>query len=183
MLFRSNGIATTRGWCELHYSRWRQHGNPHTCLRTSRGKPMRWLRDHVAYPYDDCLTWPFSKFKDGYGQAYRKSASCIMCCLAHGEPPTPRHEAAHSCGNGRLGCVNPRHLRWATKLENESDKIAHNTLLTGERCAWAKLTDDNIREIRTLSGTIVQQEIAAKFNVHQSTINKILRGRWWRHVQ
>lgn len=33
-------------------------------------------------------------------------------------------EVLHACGNGgnHIDCVNPRHLRWGTRTENEQDK-------------------------------------------------------------
>lgn len=46
-----------------------------------------------------------------------------MCKLKNGDPPTPDHEAAHSCGNGKHGCINPNHLRWATDAENMADTV------------------------------------------------------------
>jgi hypothetical protein len=51
----------------------------------------------------------------------------LMCQLAHGDPPTPDHIAAHSCGRGHEGCVNPNHLSWKTYSENELDKRVHGT--------------------------------------------------------
>lgn len=42
---------------------------------------------------------------------------------AVGPPPTPDHEAAHRCPDGENSlCVNPAHLYWATRIENEHDK-------------------------------------------------------------
>lgn len=33
-----------------------------------------------------------------------------MCELVYGKPPMPKHQAAHNCGKGNLGCINPKHL-------------------------------------------------------------------------
>lgn len=44
----------------------------------------------------------------------------------------------------------------------------------------AKLSDDDVRLIRTMPGT--QREIAAKFGVAQAAISKIRLGKRWKHV-
>src|SRR6185312_1870651 len=78
-----------------------------------KGKTFQWLLDHMGHHGDACMPWPFSK--DGRvgrgGLTYRgKSywAHRLMCELAHGAPPTPKHQAAHNCGKGHYGCVNPK---------------------------------------------------------------------------
>lgn len=80
--------------------------------------PLQWLHDHVDHEGDDCLLWPFTKNARGYGTvtyARGYTAAAAMCELAHGNRPEGK-QSAHSCGV-RL-CVNPRHLRWATRSEN-----------------------------------------------------------------
>lgn len=93
---------------------------------------MRYFREVVVgYTGDDCLLWPFSKSNKGYGtinhDGRNLTVSRFLCAEVNGPPPTPDHVAAHSCGRGHTGCVNPRHLRWATRTENEADKIIHGT--------------------------------------------------------
>ena len=46
-----------------------------------------------------------------------------VCEEAYGPPPTPKHDTAHNTPNGCVGgsCVNPDHLRWATRSENMLD--------------------------------------------------------------
>lgn len=78
--------------------------------------------------------------------------------------------------------MSPRHLTWKTPVENSADKIAHGTLVVGEAHHQAKLSEATVREIRALSGTMLQREIAAKFGVTLTCVNKVLTGRAWRHV-
>lgn len=65
----------------------------------------------------------------GYGLIRIDGVMCrvhrLVCIRRHGPPPTDDLEAAHSCGNA--GCVNPRHIRWATRFENAADKKLHGT--------------------------------------------------------
>ena len=112
--------------CGLHYQRQRKHGDPLGGGRL-KGEPLRWIKEHVAYEGDDCLIWLFARSNNGYGclrtNGRKYYAHRLMCELAHGEP-IGRVDAAHSCGRGRDGCVNPKHLRWATRLENMQDSVA-----------------------------------------------------------
>lgn len=123
------------GMCNTHSTRWFSHGDVHKVLKSGRKPKHRglfmseWVRAILPYDGDDCLTWPYATDKDGYGLGELggkiRRAHRYICMLAHGAPPTQRHQAAHSCGKGHLGCVNPRHLRWATNSENQLDRWAH----------------------------------------------------------
>src|SRR5437879_1542174 len=99
--------------------------NPST---KGNGAAMAWIVAHVNYQGDDCLPWPFSRL-NGYGRGGHNGtpfyANRMMCEKAHGPPPTPEHEAAHSCGNGPQGCTNPRHLSWKTPSANQLDRAEH----------------------------------------------------------
>jgi hypothetical protein len=173
-----------RGLCVKHYARWKRHGDPLVITMAPAGSHIEWLYQHVAYQMDDCLQWPFPRStKDGRGytdfRGSRIGAHRAMCFLAHGDPSVPSLEAAHSCGKGHEGCVNPRHLRWATTRENEADKIEHGTRLRGMSIGNAKLTADDISAIRSLCGTMRQSEIAALYGVKQTTISAIKRRQIW----
>ncbi|WP_292637037.1 hypothetical protein [Mesorhizobium sp.] len=52
-----------------------------------------------------------------------RRVSRLVCEEVHGPPPSPDHEAAHSCDNGDLGCATKRHLSWKTPKENTADKF------------------------------------------------------------
>lgn len=172
-----------KGWCWRHYLRQRRHGDP---LKggTTLGEPQAFLQN-VALPYqgDECLVWPFCRTPKGYGEVRLNGRSRfvhrVVCEAIHGPPPTARHEAAHSCGNGHLGCVAPRHLRWATHAENRLDMIAHQRSLRGTRNPHARLTPADVRIIRKMDGQN-QHQIARLFGVHPNTINAILRRRNWK---
>ncbi len=182
---RPVGPKGARGLCPGHYQ---QHmaGKPLTPLQP-RNVTEPWLMAHVDHNGDDCLTWPFQrlqndgraavKFRGKQTVAYR-----VMCELAHGPAPSPDHEAAHSCGKGHEGCVNPKHLRWATSVENKADMLIHGTRVQGEKHPFSKLTADQVREARRLYGLVSGTELAARYGVSQTTMAKALRGASWRHV-
>lgn len=53
----------------------------------------------------------------------------------------------------------------------------------GQEHPFAKLTEDDVREIRKLSENgLSQRKIAAQFDVSRGTIEPILRGETWKHV-
>src|SRR5690606_10732407 len=110
----------------------------------------------------------------GYGQVFFDGkmhiASRYVCAQVHGEPPTPKHEAAHSCGNGSLGCITPSHLSWKTSAENTADQVLHGTLPRGERNGQSKLTDDDVRQILALKGRKSHRDIADSFGISTSNV-------------
>lgn len=108
-------------------------------------------------------------------------ASRKMCILAHGPPPSENHQAAHSCGKGHEACVNPRHLYWATQVDNMKDQIVHGTRAYGMRHGRRKLTAEQVAEIRAYSGMARHEDIAQKFGVTRRTIGKIISGQRWSH--
>lgn len=172
------------GCCSLHYQRFRKHGDA-SMVKRPPSPAKDWLIAHVAHDGEDCLTWPFAIGLDGYGRVHNFSTGALttasrqMCLLAHGEPPTKKHEAAHSCGMGHMGCVNPQHLYWATPTTNHADKVQHGTTNRGSRQGGAKLIESDVVLIRSLLGTQTQTAIAARFGVDPSHISDIKRGKRW----
>lgn len=173
-------IGPMTSLCTIEGSKLR-HGDPLTGS-TSHGVPMKWLRNHLDHIGDECLIWPFARDGRGYGSISVNrtisGAHRLMCEHRHGPPPTPKHEVAHSCGNGHLGCVNPSHLRWATSAENHADKLIHGTHNRGERNNQVKLSEADVRAIRTTSG-ITQSKIAERYGVGQQTISRIVGRKSW----
>ena len=175
--------GAARNMCPMHYNRWKKTGDPHG-VTTAKGALMQFLTDHLEYDGDDCVLWPFSSNSHGRGTigwgGKISPASRVMCILAHGEPEDAQLQAAHSCGNGHLSCVNPNHLRWATHVENQMDRIEHGTTNRGERCGSSKLTQDQVIEIRMMAGQRQQKIIAQEFGVSGSTVGDIIHRRtWW----
>lgn len=172
-----------KGYCCAHYSRLVKHGDP-LGGRTPDGEPLRFVNNvAMTHTGGNCLTWPYGKSRSGYGQI-RVNGKLIeahryVCTLVNGDPPTPRHEAAHSCGKGHEGCVSPIHLSWKTRAENRADRLIHGTHDRGERHAQAKLTDAAAREIVAMKGVEPQCELAKRFGVSAQAIGNIHSGRRW----
>ena len=114
----------------------------------------------------------------GEGRNERAYVHHIVCEAWHGSRPIGK-EVAHG-DNDRRNNV-PSNLRWATRLENIKDKEAHGTQPKGERIWIAKLTDEDVVDIRKSSEP--QKVLAARFGVSQSVISLAKRGITWAHVQ
>lgn len=171
------------GLCGKHHMRWKRHGST-DLVRAANGDLMRYLIE-VALPYQgtSCLFFPYNKSSNGYGQVRYEGqlyiASRLVCQLAHGEPPDPSYDAAHNCGRGADGCVNPNHLRWATRIENLADRLAHGTDNRGEKNEQARLTQKQVQEIRALRGKMPQLKIAKLFGITQPHVCAIQTRKEW----
>lgn len=173
-----------RGMCLSHYKRQRRHGDP-SLGRRPVGEIDAWIEALLEEDPSECVLWPFSKIKDtGYAVLARAgtsvSAGRYICEKVKGTPPTPKHEAAHSCGNGNLACVTPRHLSWKTHAENIADKFEHGTIVQGDAHPFSKLTAETVLEIR--ASTEKLKVLAEKYGVEESTISMARRGLNWKSV-
>lgn len=177
-----------RGYCRIHYHRFMKYGDP-LAGPTFNGEPLAWLEARVRHAdKDTCLIWPYARHEAnrggrGYGKVFiggeQRFAHRVMCTLAHGDPPTPKHEAAHTCGKGHEGCVNPNHLRWDTTQGNADDRRVHGTVNKGSRNGRAVLSEDDVRQIKSLLGTMSQRAIAERFGVSRWAVTDIANGRRW----
>lgn len=147
-----------------------------------KGENFKWLKANVNYAGDDCLQWPFGgdrrlgRGKIGYkGKMYW--AHRLMCILAHGDPPTPKHQTAHSCGNGDKGCVNPRHLSWKTNKGNSIDRVAHGRQPHNDWGRKGKLTPKQVDLLKSKKGKQTQIATAKEFGVSLSLVQYHWHGR------
>jgi hypothetical protein len=174
--------AMHRGLCKAHYARLRRYGDPEASKPSPITKPIAFIENAVGHNDDDCLLWPYGLFNNGYGYVHisRKMlrAHRVVCERVYGAAPDEM-VAAHSCGV--RACVNPHHLRWATKKDNNADMITHGTRCVGEKNPKAKLTEADIRAIRA-SG-MRQTDLALTYGVTQASVSAIQLRKCWRHVQ
>jgi hypothetical protein len=143
-----------------------------------RGKCVTFLREAFARDDADCIIWPFSTNGLGYGVfgylGKNLYAHRFSCELKRGPAPTDGHQAAHSCGNGHNGCINPNHLSWKTNSENQLDRRVHGTQRVRDGIRQ-KLTREQVAQVRALKGKLSLFEIAEKFGVKRGCIEYWLR--------
>lgn len=149
------------------------------------GRGITFLRGLIGHNGDECIPWPYGKDLRGYGQCPHEGkvrrAHRVMCELEYGPPPTPQHHAAHNCGCGAQGCVNPRHLGWKTATENQLDRRTHGTHGNGGG-RRKKLTPVDVLQIRRAKGVLTQRKLAEIYDVSDASIRGIQTNRYWRGV-
>jgi hypothetical protein len=152
-------------------------GEVSTPTNPNGSKLMLWIRDvALVYQGDDCLPWPFARNPTGYAATGRRGKTIyihrLICEEVNGPPPEPRYQAAHSCGKGHEGCVNPRHLSWKTPGENQAEGPNHPRY---------KLTPQIATAIRHLKDRMKPHEIAECFGVTEATVRKVQAGQTWKY--
>jgi len=131
-----------------------------------------------------CWAWTASCNRRGYGQfrvaGTLKAAHRVLWEQMHGPIPDGMI-VCHHCDNP--GCVNPDHLFLGTHADNMADKVAkgRQSRQLGESHPRAKLTDADVRAIRSAAGTV--SEIAKKFGISRSNVSTIRLRQTWVHVQ
>lgn len=181
----SEGGRIKAGLCNKHYHRFRRFGDP-LAGGTGWGEPSAFLARAVEHSDPACLEWPYGKLPCGYGVLAGEPegttlAHRIVLIRTAGDPPEPGMEACHLpgiCHN--RSCVNPAHLYWGTKDDNQQDRVLDGTDSRGERCGNAKLTKVDVLAIR--SSALTAAEEAARHGVHPGTISKIRRRKLWAHL-
>lgn len=181
-------IVVGRGLCRKHYGRWYRTGSPEDSPR--RRKPLAdrfWAKVEKAGE-DDCWPWISTKNRGGYGaiglggKAEGKDmAHRVSYRLHFGDIPEGKW-VLHSCDNP--SCVNPKHLRIGTPLENTFDAISRARFVNppkqdGEKNIKAKLKLEDVQYVRA-HPEIKATFLAAKYGVDVSTIHKIVSGVTWR---
>jgi hypothetical protein len=117
----------------------------------------------------------------GGGKSITRKVHVMVCTAFHGPKPSPLHQVAHA--NGLPADNRTENLRWATRAENEADKLRHGTRLIGERHNMVKLTEAQVLEIRAsrVKGETLSS-LADRYGVTFQTVSDIGRRKIWRHI-
>jgi len=134
---------------------------------------------------DDCWEWTGARSSGGYGTFHdchdsRFQTHRVAYVVINGDTEL---EVLHDCDNPP--CCNPAHLCAGTQKENIRKCHAEGRASDrkGEKHGQAKLTDDDVREVRALyADGWLQREIAEEFGIAQSNVSIICRGKAWKHV-
>lgn len=127
-----------------------------------------------------CWIWRGSKNSSGYGLFFigKKSnlAHRISWEFTYGFSPD-RLVVCHRCDN--RACVNPEHLFLGDNKDNARDKMEKGRYV--QAYGNSKLTIDDVFEIRKLwiEEKYSQTELAKKYGVGHSCINRIILGDKW----
>lgn len=176
-----------RGWCAMHYRRWRKNGDPLAIRQVQHhGVSLEerfWISVQTGV---GCWDWTAGRDPSGYGRiavdAYPMLAHRLSWEIAHGVKLTPDQHVMHECDNP--SCVRPSHLRLGNQTANMADKMmkgrhAYGTS-RGINHGCAKLTEDQVRAIRASALTGVQ--LAKDYGVSPTQISDIRNRRVWKHL-
>jgi len=140
---------------------------------------------------DECLLWPFSKTKEGYGKVGVGSDVLLVTRFAYETfvGPVGDKWVLHRCDNP--ACYSPRHMFLGTHEDNMADmtkkgRQAKTGKAHGETHPWSKLTQEQVDEIRRVYDRTKYHtgatDLARRFGVHPSTIRSIAAGRTWKEI-
>lgn len=130
---------------------------------------------------DSCWEWSGYRDRDGYGLLKLDKRQQRAHRLAHLEwigPLDPGQIVLHSCDNP--SCINPRHLRAGSHMDNAQDRMVKDRSVHGARHPLAKLSASDVAEIhrRTALGES-GISIARSFGISNVTCCRIRRGVVW----
>jgi len=147
-----------------------------------------WLLDRtIPEPNSGCWLWLYAVNQDGYGIARDPTsgrpdkAHRIAFRLLKGVIPNDLH-ILHKCDNP--SCCNPDHLFLGTQGDNNSDRHAkgRDGNQKGMKHHNAKLTDQQVLEIRGIGKSYSVKYVAALYGVSISLIYKVKSKESWGHL-
>jgi hypothetical protein len=173
-----------RGYCGKHRARFIKYGDP---MKTSRivGDNMTRFMSKVAVMPSGCHEWQAGKFGSGYGNftvdGGGKVATRWIWEQING-PIEDGLQVRHKCDNPP--CVNLDHLELGTNADNSRDMVERGRSLVGERTHTAKLTAEDVTEIRTLmaAGNQTKTSIARAYGTTRQNVTHIVNAASWKHV-
>ena len=129
-----------------------------------------------------CWLWVAALDRDGYGKIWLNGCNIrshrVAWELVHGSIPEGMR-VLHTCDNP--ACCQPLHLFLGTDADNVRDKTLKGRQARGHKIGVSKLTEDQVKTIREqYAKGQSQSSIARDYNVTQSAIFYIVRGKVWK---
>lgn len=127
----------------------------------------------------ECILWPGAKNSVGYPVTWVNGRTVYK----HREVAKAQKGqiVMHTCDN--RSCVNPEHLRIGTPKENSLDMVNKNRQARGESCGNSLYTEDCVRQVRSLKGSLSSRKVAALFNMSKTNVLDIWNYKIWRHLE
>lgn len=139
---------------------------------------------NIRVDANGCFLWQKRTDRYGYLRLGGKTIKAHRFSYEVFRGPVPKGMSVlHRCDVP--SCCNPAHLFLGTQLENMRDCSAKKRIRTGNRQGEngpGRLTNDIIREIRSLVGTMPQRRIAEKFGISYQHCSDIIKRKRWPHI-
>lgn len=130
-----------------------------------------------------CKMWQGAMHHSGYGVINYKGnmwmAHRYQWAIVHGKELPEGIVLGHECNN--KACVNVEHLYATTSQENSAHAARDGLYRTGEKHPRSKLTEDDVRSIRTIASPNFNA-IARRYGVDSKTIWNVWHKRTWRNL-
>lgn len=119
----------------------------------------------------------------GGGKHFSRVVHRLVLEAFHGPQPSCIHECNHK--DGHKSNNRATNLEWLTRLENNSHSVANGFWHPhiGEAHGRAILTEQDVRYIRRIAGTVTNRSLAKRYGVNPVTIAKVIRRENWKHVE
>lgn len=156
----------------------------------------------MPIPIAGCLVWMRSGVPKGYGVMWYEGKQQYvhrLSWVANNGPIPDGIMVCHHCDNP--ACINPNHLFLGTAKQNSEDMVKKGRanggapsgdknpasinpeIVQGIKNGNAKLTDEDVRDIRSLCEFgILQKDIAYVFGIRQCHVSRINKRQSWRHI-
>jgi hypothetical protein len=135
----------------------------------------------------ECWGWKASTIRHGYPQLtckyslFKHKNAAIGSYVIHKGPIPEGMVVMHTCNNPI--CTNPDHLEIGTQQQNIDYKVSLNRQNRGEKVNTAKLTEEQVREIRKLMEDGVSvQTVAVMYGMSNTTVYDIKKRKIWKHL-
>lgn len=129
-----------------------------------------------------CWIYTGGKNHSGYGRvsmANERHARTHRIMFEHVNGPVDsKMDVCHKCDVP--SCFNPDHLFLGTRKDNMKDAKLKGRTASCEKHWKTKLSNEDINEIKKLSGKISQNKIGKKFGVSQFLVSTVIAGNHWR---
>lgn len=175
-----------KGWCSMHYNRWRKNGDPLT-IRQEQHHGLSLMERLLARRQinGSCWEWTGSADVRGYGRLNIGNAPVLVHRASweahHGPIPAGKY-VCHRCDNPK--CFRPEHLFLGDQQMNMDDKMKKKRhrygVSRGTSHGGAKLTDQQVLEIRASSGP--SRIVAEQYGISGRQVRDIRTLKVWKHL-
>lgn len=159
-------------------------------MKKIRSIKERFEEKYIPEPNTGCWLWTAAQDSDGYGRMITgsrtdqtrvsRTAHTLSFELYRHEIPSGL-QILHKCDV--RSCVNPDHMELGTWTENMKDKIKKGRQAMGGKTGSAKLTEEQVLEIKSLrKHGWGLKKIADRFEITLGHVFLISKNRTWKHL-